>query len=203
MPRNRDEYFTISVVSIALFIFFHNFFFFYLLLVVAALPFISFFVSRYVWNRLEVTAEIPLLTIGENNDIPVEFTVNNPTFLPLPGVRIRFTADNRYYPNEEQQEMSLPIRKGVNKYTWNIKSVYSGYVGLHGGQMRAQDFMGLFVFKRLQDQRLPEFKIVDPVLTVIAPDVEGYILHLSHSPSDAAPVPHRSGSPESAPRQKA
>lgn len=148
MPRNRDEYFTISVVSIALFIFFHNFFFFYLLLVVAALPFISFFVSRYVWNRLEVTAEIPLLTIGENNDIPVEFTVNNPTFLPLPGVRIRFTADNRYYPNEEQQEMSLPIRKGVNKYTWNIKSVYSGYVGLHGGQMRAQDFMGLFVFKR-------------------------------------------------------
>ena len=148
MPRSRDEYFTITVVSIALFIFFHNFFFFYLLLVVAALPFISYFVSRYVWNRLEVTAAIPLYNVGENNDIPIEFTVHNPTFLPLPGVRIQFTADNRFYPNEEKQEMSLPIRKGTNKYTWNIKSVYSGYVGLHGGKMRAQDFMGLFVFKR-------------------------------------------------------
>lgn len=148
MPRNRDEYFTISVVSIVLFIFFHNFFFFYLLLVVAALPFISYFVSKYVWNRLDVTAAVPLFTVGENNDIPVEFTVNNPTFLPLPGVRVQFTADNRYYPNGETQEMSLPVRKGVSKYTWNIRSVYSGFVSLHGGQIRAQDFMGLFVFKR-------------------------------------------------------
>lgn len=148
MPRNRDEYFTIFVVSTVLFIFFHNFFFFWLLLVVLTLPVISFFVSRYVWNRLEVTAEIPFLTIGENNDIPVEFTVKNPTFLPLPGVRLQFTADNRYYPNEERQEMSLPIRKGEHKYTWSIQSVYSGRVSLHGDKMRAQDFMGLFVFKR-------------------------------------------------------
>lgn len=148
MPRNRDEYFTISVVSIALFIFFHNFFFFYLLLVVLTLPFISFFVSKYIWNRLEVRAEIPLYTIGENNDIPVEFTVNNPTIFPLPGLRLQFTADNRFYPNSEKQEMSLPVRRGVNKYTWNIKSVYSGLVSLHGEKMRAQDFMGLFVFKR-------------------------------------------------------
>ena len=52
MPRNRDEYFTISVVSIALFIFFHNFFFFDLLLVVAALPFISFL--KPCWTRISV-----------------------------------------------------------------------------------------------------------------------------------------------------
>jgi uncharacterized protein (DUF58 family) len=148
VARNRIEYGSICVTAVALFIFYHNFFFFYLLLAIALLPFASFLLSKYVFKNAKVYVSIPLISVGENNDIPVDFRTENPTRFPMPGVRLEYTVINNFYPNEETQEMSLPLRTGSNTFRWNIRSVYAGRVALTGSRLRMQDYTGLFVFER-------------------------------------------------------
>ena len=148
MLKNRIEYGIAFAASIILFLFYHNFFFFYLLCVVLALPVISYFVSKQVWAKIEVNANIPLITVAADNDIPIDFKVKNQSVLPMPGVRLEYIVDNHFYPNNEIQEMSLPLRKGEHNYKWNIKSIYAGNVRVISKKMRMQDYLGLFVFTR-------------------------------------------------------
>ncbi len=148
MLGNRIKYGVILLIAVALLIFYHNFFFFYLLLITVMLAVVSFIVSKKVFAALEVKTEITLESIGEGNDIPVDFTVNNPTPFPMPGVCLGYGVENGFYPNDEKQEMTLPVRKGVHTFRWRISSVYSGLVTLSGTGIKMQDYLGLFVFER-------------------------------------------------------
>lgn len=152
MLKNRIMYGLAALVSIALFVFYHNFFFFYMLLIVAVLPVVSFMVSRRVWNRVAVKMEIPLYTIGTGNRIEVDYTVDNPTVFPMPGIHLEFSAENVFYHNSEIQVISLPLRRKKETYRWNISSVYSGMVRLRGGRIYMQDYTGLFMFSRKWDE---------------------------------------------------
>ena len=143
MTKNRIRYGLILVFSALLFLFYHNFFFFYLLAVVVLLPAISYFISRNVWNSLSVTPDIKLYSVGTDNRIPVEFTVSNSSMFPVQGVKAEFIVENRFYPNEEVQEITLPVRRNENVYGWNMESVYAGYVGLQGRKLTMQDYLGL------------------------------------------------------------
>ena len=148
MTKNRIRYGLILVFSALLFLFYHNFFFFYLLAVVVLLPAISYFISRNVWNSLSVTPDIKLYSVGTDNRIPVEFTVSNSSMFPVQGVKAEFIVENRFYPNEEVQEITLPVRRNENVYGWNMESVYAGYVGLQGRKLTMQDYLGLFRFEK-------------------------------------------------------
>lgn len=150
MLRNRIGYFNMLAAMIVLFIFYHNFFFCFALILIALLPFISYFLSKRVWQQLEVKAEIPLMYIGTGNDVNIKFTVKNDKY-PMPGIRAEYTVDNGFYPNKEIQEMSLPLRKGTHSYDWSIKSVYAGRIRLTGKTLKMQDFLGLYVFTKEWD----------------------------------------------------
>ncbi len=148
MLKNRIEYGVILLVAVLLFLFYHNFFFFYLLLAAVLLAVISFSVSKKAFNGIEVKVNIPLGTVGSNNDIPVDFIIENSTPFPMPGVRLGYKVENGFYPNEEKQEMTLPVRRGTHSFRWKISSVYSGLVTLTGKSLKMQDYLGLFVFER-------------------------------------------------------
>ena len=148
MAKNRAEYIIVFAVSVLLFVFYHNFYFFYLLLVVSAMPILSYFVSRYIRNKISVSVSVGVMSIGKGNSIPIIFTVDNPTVFPIQGVKLTYTVKNRFYPNDEIQEMSLPVRRGKNSYNWSVSSVYSGSIVLSGSEITMNDYLGIFVFKR-------------------------------------------------------
>ena len=166
MIGNRIKYGAILLIEIALLIFFHNFFFFYLMLITVMLAVVSLVISRRVFSALTVKTDIPLESVGERNDIPVDFTVINPTFFPLPGVRLGYRVENGFYPNEEKQEMTLPVRRGSHTFRWNISSVYAGLVTLTGETMRMQDYLGLKVFEKSWDNssRISVFPQSDEII---------------------------------------
>lgn len=148
MLKNRLEYGLIFAVSVALFLFYHNFFFFYLMLTVILIPFVSFFVTRKISEKVSVSVSIPVISVNSGNDIPVDFTVENRSRLPVPGVRAEFTVANNYYPNSEIQEMTLPVRRKTSSYRWSVNSVYAGRIVLKGSKLRLQDYLGLFIFEK-------------------------------------------------------
>ena len=151
MLKSRIKYGLTAAICLALFIFYHNFFFFYLFLVVALMPFVSYFASKYVWKKTDVKASIKLSSLGANNDIPIEFKVENKAGLPIQNVKFRFTAENGFYPNEEIQEMTLPVRRGTNVYGWSVKSIYAGRFIIKGIDMSMTDYLGLKKFERKWD----------------------------------------------------
>ena len=151
MIKNRIEYCVILLVAVLLFVFYHNFFFFYLLLIAVALAFASHAISKKAFDGIEVKVQIPLDSVGEGNEIPVDFIIDNSTLFPMPGVRLDYTVENGFYPNDEKQEMTLPVRRGRRSFRWKISSVYAGMVILTGKRMRMQDYLGLFVFEREWD----------------------------------------------------
>lgn len=151
MLKSRIKYALTAAVCLALFIFYHNFFFFYLLLTVALIPFISYFASRYVWNKTGVKASIKIPGIGAGNDVPIEFTVENKSALPIQNIKFRFKAENGFYPNEEIQEMTLPVRRGTNVYGWSVKSIYAGRIIINGIDISMTDYLGLKRFEREWD----------------------------------------------------
>ncbi len=148
MFKNRVEYTLVFIYTLLYFLFFHNFFFFYLFLIVVALPFISFFVSRNIWKKSGAEISAPLTVIYGSGDMGVDFVTENSSRLPIPGIFLRFIAENAYYPNEEIQEMKLPLKTGRNSYRWNIQSVYSGRIVIKGIEVSMPDYLGLFVFKK-------------------------------------------------------
>ncbi|MBR4451662.1 MAG: DUF58 domain-containing protein [Clostridia bacterium] len=148
MTGNRIKFGFILLVEAALLIFYHNFFFFYLLLITVMLAAVSIAVSRRVFSSIDVKTDIPLESVGEGNDIPVDFTVENKTPFPVPGIRLGYSVENGFYPNEEKQEMTLPVRRGKRTYRWTVSSVYAGLVTLTGSSMKMQDYLGLFVFEK-------------------------------------------------------
>lgn len=148
MIINRIAYVFLLAVCIALFLFYHNFFFLYLLIAVGLLPIVSFFVSRGIARKTKAYLSVPFETIGEDNDIPVEFKIENGSFLPMPEVKLEYKAQNGFYPNNEIQELKLPLRSGESKYEWIIKSVYAGRIIIEGRKMIIRDYLGLFVFKK-------------------------------------------------------
>lgn len=148
MAKNRIRYGIILLISAALFLFYHNFFFFYLMVIVILLPPISFLAARHVWKNLTVTPEIKLFSVGPDNRIPVEFRVDNKSLFPSQGVKAEYIVCNRFYPNEEIQEMTLPVRRHLNSYVWNIESVYAGFLELQGRRLTMHDYLGLFGFER-------------------------------------------------------
>lgn len=171
MRKNRIIYSVVFIYALVLFLFYHNFFFFYMLLVVAVLPFISWYTSKRVWQKTELKAKVHLLTVGSGNDIPVEFTTVNPSLFPLPGIKAEFIVENHFYPNTEVQEINLPIRKGNNTFTWNIKSVYAGRVSIKGKETTVQDYLGLVLFRRRWDCEL-SVSVVPPESDVIMNVIE-------------------------------
>ncbi len=148
MTGNRIKFGFILLVEAALLIFYHNFFFFYLLLITVILAAVSIAVSIRVFSSIDVKTDIPLESVGEGNDIPVDFTVENKTPFPVPGIRLGYSVENGFYPNEEKQEMTLPVRRGKRTYRWTVSSVYAGLVTLTGSSMKMQDYLGLFVFEK-------------------------------------------------------
>lgn len=148
MIINRIAYAFLLAVSLALFLFYHNFFFLYLLIAVGLLPIVSFFVSRSILGKVKASVFVPFETIGQDNDIPIEFKIENSSILPLPEVRLEYKAQNGFYPNNEIQELKLPLRSGERKYEWIIKSVYAGRILIEGRKMIIRDYLGLFVFKK-------------------------------------------------------
>lgn len=151
MLRNRILYALILIAVIALFIFYHNFFFFYLLLITAILPILSVNVSRYVWKNTEAQITTSVSSIGCKNDIPVEFIIDNKTVFPMPALKLSFKTENNFYPNEESQQVTLPLRKGTNKYGWSINSIYAGRVSFTGEKINMPDYFGLVVFEKEWD----------------------------------------------------
>ncbi len=148
MLGNRIKYGIILLIAAALLVFYHNFFFFYLLVITVMLAVVSRFISKKVFRLIEVNADIPLESVGEGNDIPVDLTVKNPTPFPLPGVLLACRVENGFYPNDERQEITLPVRRGSHTFRWKISSVYSGLVTLTGGTLKMKDYLGLFAFER-------------------------------------------------------
>jgi uncharacterized protein (DUF58 family) len=137
----------IFVCVLALLLFFHDYFFFVFFLAVLLLPLFSHLVARYVKNRLQVSVHIPVVSIGQENAIPIQFEVNNPTVFPMPGVHLSFYVENQFYPNQEQQDMVLPIRRGKRTYQWEITSIYAGRIRLLGRAFTMQDYLGLWVHR--------------------------------------------------------
>lgn len=148
MVINRIAYALMLAVCTALFLFYHNFFFLYLLIAVGLLPAVSFFASKSVAAKVKASLFVPFETIGPDNDIPVEFRIENGSFLPMPDVRLEYKVQNGFYPNDEIQEIKLPLHRGMKKYEWIIKSVYAGRISIEGRKMLIRDYLGLFTFKK-------------------------------------------------------
>lgn len=185
MIKNRIEYGIILLVAVLLFLFYHNFFFFYLLLIAVVLAFASYAVSKKAFSGIEVRCKIPLDSVGEGNDIPVDFIINNSTPFPMPGVRLDYTVKNGFYPNNEKQEMTLPVRRGKHSFRWKISSVYAGMVLLEGEKMRMQDYLGLFVFERewKADARITVLPNADDIIMDI---VENTLVEGEENDTDAS-----------------
>lgn len=148
MIINRIAYTFMLAVCVTLFLFYHNFFFLYFLVAVALLPIVSFFVSKSISENVRASVSVPFETIGTNNDIPLEFKIENASFLPLPDLKLEYKVQNGFYPNDEIQELKLPLRSGGTKYEWILKSVYAGRISIEGRKMIIRDYLGLFVFKK-------------------------------------------------------
>ena len=148
MNKNRISYAFILIVAVALFIFYHNFFFFYLLVITALLPILSYNVSKYVWKNIKAEIHIPVVSIGCNNSITSDFVIDNKTFFPMPSLMLKFRTENHYYPNDEIQQVTLPLRRGKNTYGWSISSVYAGRICFYGDSISMNDYLGLFRFEK-------------------------------------------------------
>lgn len=148
MWKNRVGYGVMLVLCLFLLLFYHNYFFFLLFLGVLLLPVFSYLVGRYVFRRLSVTITIPVTYVEEGNEVPIRFTVDNPTVFPMPGLHLHLTVANQFYPNEEQQDMALPVHAGKRTYHWGIQSVYAGRIGVHATHISMRDYLGMKRFFR-------------------------------------------------------
>lgn len=152
MLKNRIGYGIVFLISVFLFVFYHNLFFFYIFLIVALLPVFSRFACAYVFRRTQVKAGMPMGAIGTENDIPVLFEIENSSALPMPGITLEYTVENGFYPNDEVHYVSLPLPRGKSSYGWKISSVYAGKVNLSGRKVSMRDYLGIFNFKRDWDE---------------------------------------------------
>lgn len=148
MWKNRISYGIMLVLCLFLLLFYHNYFFFLLFLGVLLLPVFSYAVGRYVFRSLSVFITVPVTYVEEGNEIPIRFTVDNPTWFPMPGLHLHLTVVNQFYPNEEQQDMALPIHAGTKEYNWGVQSVYAGRIGILTSDISMQDYLGIKLFSR-------------------------------------------------------
>ena len=134
------------MISLILCLFFHNYFFFVWMIVVCAVPIFSYFVGRYVFGRLKLHTNIPVSFVEEGHNVSIQFVVNNATIFAMPGIHVLFGIENQFYPNQEQQDMALPIHVGEMTYCWSVQSIYSGRIVIHMKEIWMQDYLGLFRF---------------------------------------------------------
>lgn len=148
MIKNRLRYGGLFIASLILCLFFHNYFFFVWMIVVSAIPFFSYFTGRYVFERLQLQTHIPVSFVEEGHSIEIQFKIKNSTILAMPGIHILFGVENQFYPNEELQDMALPIYSGEKEYHWSVQSIYAGRILIQTRQMWMQDYLGLFRFTK-------------------------------------------------------
>lgn len=148
MWKNRVSYGIMLVFCLFLLLFYHNYFFFLLFLGILLLPVFSYLVGRYVFRRSTVTITVPVAYVEEGNEVPICFTVDNPTIFPMPGLHLHLTVANQFYPNEEQQDMALPVHAGKRDYRWGIQSVYAGRIVILTSHISMLDYLGMKQFER-------------------------------------------------------
>ncbi|MCR5150424.1 MAG: DUF58 domain-containing protein [Clostridiales bacterium] len=142
------RYSAVLLVTAFLFFFFRSFFFFYVFLISLLLPVLSFTAAKYVMNRCEFDIAAKCVQVGTGSDIPVEFKVKNSSLFPMSAVRFEYTVRNNFYPNDEVQVMTLPLRRGECYYSWSIGSVYAGRVIVSCDKIVTDDFLRIFRFEK-------------------------------------------------------
>lgn len=170
MAKNWIKYVILVLFNLVLMLFYHTYFFFITFIVSLVLPVLSWLIFRNGFKKVSLAVDTPVKYIEEQEEIPVKFTVTNDSIFPFPGLKIFFHVENHFYPNEEQQEMSLPVRAHRSvTYGWGVKSIYAGRMELHADSLVMRDYLGMFQYSKTLD--INQFSDCYPVISRVASEI--------------------------------
>lgn len=144
MLKNRLTYGGVVFIAVMLLLFYHHYFFFLTVVTLVALPVISIVLTARVARGISLEMSVPSMTIEEGNYAKIVFTVKNAKKIPLPAIICKMTVENRFYHNEEVQEMTFPVRRQKGSYTWSICPVYAGSIVLKPLEVYVWDYFRIF-----------------------------------------------------------
>lgn len=147
MWKNRILYAFILLVAIFLLLFYHHYFFFLLVLCLIVVPIAGIFIAKMVAKQLEFNLVLPVMTIEEGNYAKIVFKLKNDLHIPLPRLVCVMSVENRYYPNEEIQEMTFPVRGGNSTYEWSICPIYAGSISVKVKKVSVWDYLNFCEIK--------------------------------------------------------
>jgi len=144
MLKNRFAYGGVVLLSLLLLLFYHHYFFFLVMVMLVFLPVISIFITNRIAKGISLEIGVPGMTIEEGNYAKINFTVKSEKKIPLPAIVCRMTVENRFYHNEEMQEMTFPVRSKKAVFTWSICPVYAGSILIKPVEVYVWDYFRIF-----------------------------------------------------------
>jgi len=147
--RNLIGYLLFFLFLFLLSVFYRQPFFVFACLLLVFLPFVSYYISRYVFEHLTLSLEIISKEGIKGSCFLLIVSMNNPTLFPLLHMEITLHISSPFYENQEREILTLPLLgKSGNEHRFMITYSKIGCYQVEAEQLLTYDYLHFFSLKK-------------------------------------------------------
>lgn len=188
MVGNWINYFLFLAIIVAGYLFYDNYVMLVLIVTATALPVIFAILFKMSYKKLMVSiADVPS-AVCRDSDVDFIIAVENHSFFPFGGIRIKLDIRNLFYDNKKEYIINIadvPMKKTNVK--WGFKALYCGCVRININEIEILDILGLV--RKTMPLSIEKTIEVYPIEC----DIELDIASVSSGESDEDEVQYRKG----------
>lgn len=150
--KSYFSYILIFAVTLLLAAFYLQTFFFMLVLLELCLPAFSYALSKYCFQKLEVSLAVRPSQTTKNTTAQVFLFFHNPTFIPFASAQAAFSFRSLLYHEEESAVHVLSLRsRHTNQLIFPVTLTKCGLYEAGVSQLTGYDYLHLFRFQKNLD----------------------------------------------------
>lgn len=105
--------------------------------------------AKSVLDKISIRIAVSEQWIKKNTETFFTFYFKNNSFIPVLNCMIKFKIENRFYPNDDENLLSLTVpANGEYSCKLPIKPIYCGMVNISVSSIEIRDFLNIFSFKK-------------------------------------------------------
>ncbi|MBR1693117.1 MAG: DUF58 domain-containing protein [Lachnospiraceae bacterium] len=146
--KNLICYLLLFLALFLLSVFYRQPFYVFACLLLAFLPFVSYYISRYVFERLSLSLDSLSREGIKGSCFPLVLSFENLTPFPLLHMEITLHISSPFYENAENEQITIPVlARSSNEHRFPVTYSKIGCYQIEALQYLSYDYLHLFCFK--------------------------------------------------------
>ena len=130
-------------------------FFLVLFLLLCILPFFSYMMARYAFQKLDVSLSLKILTGEKNSTLPLYVHLDNKSLFPFSHCEVTLRISSAFYEKDELEVLILPCEsRKLCTTSFPITYTKSGCYQIQLIQVKVFDYLHFFSFKKNNDKQV-------------------------------------------------